>query len=191
MTKVIAALGEIRAKSFALSYGNYTQLQLTNRQYAFSRNVNGENVIVVVNNDDSDCMMTLPANSVDEYVGALSGERIRAEGGNINVNVKACGGDIFLPLNDVTGEYKPVDYSKVLKDVEKQTKSKEKQEKKLSKSLPENVRDVSYEEMTVEELQACIIGKMRNNGEVTEEMRRTVMENVYHDSLVNWVKSFR
>ena len=191
LTKVIAALGEIRAKSFALSYGDYTQLQLTNRQYAFSRNVNGENVIVVVNNDDSDCMMTLPANSVDEYVGALSGERIRAEGGNINVNVKACGGDIFLPLNDVTGEYKPVDYSKVLKDVEKQTKSKEKQEKKLSKSLPENVRDVSYEEMTVEELQACIIGKMRNNGEVTEEMRRTVMENVYHDSLVNWVKSFR
>jgi hypothetical protein len=190
LTKVIAALGEIRAKSFALSYGDYTQLQLTNRQYAFSRNVNGENVIVVVNNDDSDCMMTLPANSVDEYVGALSGERIRAEGGNINVNVKACGGDIFLPLNDVTGEYKPVDYSKVLKDVEKQTKSKENQEKKLSKSLPENVRDVSYEEMTVEELQACIIGKMRNNGEVTEEMRRTVMENVYHDSLVNWARSF-
>ena len=104
LTKVIAALGKIRAKSPALSYGGYTQLQLTNRQYAFSRNVNGENVIVVVNNDDNDCMMTLPSNSVEEYVGALSGERIYAEGGNITVNVKACGGDIYLPLNDVMGE---------------------------------------------------------------------------------------
>ena len=48
-----------------------------------------------------------------------------------------------------------------------------------------------YEEMTVEELQAAILAKMRKNGPVTDEMKRTVFENVYHDSLVNWVKSFR
>ena len=45
--------------------------------------------------------------------------------------------------------------------------------------------------MTVEELQAAILAKMRKNGPVTDEMKRTVFENVYHDSLVNWVKSFR
>ena len=50
---------------------------------------------------------------------------------------------------------------------------------------------VSYEEMTVEELQYCIIEKMKKNGPVTDQMRKTVVENVYHDSLVNWVKSFR
>ncbi|MCR5746661.1 MAG: alpha-amylase [Lachnospiraceae bacterium] len=48
-----------------------------------------------------------------------------------------------------------------------------------------------YEEMTVEELQAAIIQKMSKNGPVTDDMRRSVNDNVWHDSLVNWVKSFR
>lgn len=50
--------------------------------------------------------------------------------------------------------------------------------------------DKPYEEMTVEELQAAILGKMAKNGPVTDEMRRTVEENIWHDSLLNWVKSF-
>ena len=47
-----------------------------------------------------------------------------------------------------------------------------------------------YEEMTIEELQEAILEKMRKNGPVTEYMLGTVRENVYHDSLINWVKSF-
>ena len=47
------------------------------------------------------------------------------------------------------------------------------------------------EEMTIEELQFCIIEKMRKNGPVTEQMRRTVVENTHHGSLMNWVRSFR
>ena len=47
------------------------------------------------------------------------------------------------------------------------------------------------EEKTVEELQTAILGKMANNGPVTEDMKRTVAENIWHDSLVNWLKSFR
>lgn len=57
--------------------------------------------------------------------------------------------------------------------------------------LPKEVRQVPYEEMSVEELQACILQKMANNGPVTEQMKQSVLENVYHDSLLNWVKSFR
>ncbi len=49
----------------------------------------------------------------------------------------------------------------------------------------------SYEEMSVEELQEAILEKMRHNGPVTEYMLGTVRENTHHDSLVNWVKSFR
>ena len=45
--------------------------------------------------------------------------------------------------------------------------------------------------MTVEELQAAILGKMANNGPVTDQMRKTVADNIWHDSLVNWLKSFR
>ena len=48
-----------------------------------------------------------------------------------------------------------------------------------------------YEEMTVEELQAEILAKMAANGPVTDRMKQDVLENVYPDSLLNWVKSFR
>ena len=48
----------------------------------------------------------------------------------------------------------------------------------------------SYEEMTVEELQEAILEKMRKNGPVTDQMRKDVMDNVYHNSLVTWIKSF-
>ena len=49
----------------------------------------------------------------------------------------------------------------------------------------------SYEEMSIEELQACVLEKLARNGPVTEQMKRDVANNVYYDSLVNWVKSFR
>ena len=51
--------------------------------------------------------------------------------------------------------------------------------------------DKSYEEMTVDELQGAILGKMAHNGPVTDYMRRTVLENTHRGSLLNWVRSFR
>ena len=53
------------------------------------------------------------------------------------------------------------------------------------------IPDLPYEQMTVEQLQAVILSKMEKNGNVTDRMRREVAENVWHDSLVNWAKSFR
>ena len=56
----------------------------------------------------------------------------------------------------------------------------------------EKVLDLNkpYEEMSIEELQACILAKMAKNGPVTEDMKRTVDINVHHGSLMNWVRSF-
>ena len=48
-----------------------------------------------------------------------------------------------------------------------------------------------YEEMTVEELQGAILEKMAKNGPVSDRMRRDVTDNIWRDSLLNWVKSFR
>ena len=50
--------------------------------------------------------------------------------------------------------------------------------------------DKPYEEMTVEELQQAILGKMRKNGPVTDYMLGTVRENTHRGSLLNWVRSF-
>ena len=44
--------------------------------------------------------------------------------------------------------------------------------------------------MTVEELQAAVLERLAKNGPVTEQMKKDVFENIWHDSLVNWIKSF-
>ncbi|MCD8218159.1 MAG: alpha-amylase, partial [Clostridiales bacterium] len=72
--------------------------------------------------------------------------------------------------------------------VKKEKESEDAADKRRKVTVPMNK---SYEEMSVEELQAAILEKMAKNGPVTDEMRRTVDENIWHDSLVNWVKSFR
>lgn len=71
--------------------------------------------------------------------------------------------------------------SETAQEPEKQTK----QEAKVT--IPANK---SYEEMTVEELQEVILEKMRKNGPVTDRMRQDVIENIWHNSLVTWAKSF-
>ena len=97
-TRLIAALGHIRQSGPALSYGDYKELLLTNRQYAFARNHNGTTVLVTVNNDDSDYVMTLPCGNAGEYKGALYGERVSVTDGHITVNVKSNNGELWLPI---------------------------------------------------------------------------------------------
>ena len=67
------------------------------------------------------------------------------------------------------------------------------EEKKAAEPRPEDIEipDIPYDLMTVEQLQAVILKKMAKNGPVTERMRRDVLENVWHNSLVNWARSFR
>lgn len=52
------------------------------------------------------------------------------------------------------------------------------------------IPDIPYDLMTVEQLQAVILSKMAKNGPVTDQMRRDVTENIWHNSLVNWANSF-
>ena len=54
VTALIARLGQIRQHTPALSYGDYRELVLTNRQYAFLRHVKDELLFVVVNFDSAD-----------------------------------------------------------------------------------------------------------------------------------------
>ena len=57
---------------------------------------------------------------------------------------------------------------------------------------PEEVQipNIPYDLMTVEQLQAVILSKLAKNGPVTDQMRRDVAENIWHNSLVNWANSF-
>lgn len=192
--KFISALGRIRQETKALSYGDYKELMLTTKQYAFSRSYGGQNVIVTVNNGHEDFNMTLP--TTDEfYIGALTGKKLSAKNGSVTVCVAADSGEIWIPCDKNAKAVKPV-----IKPAPKAPAPKPAPApvnapapKPVAKAEAKTVavpKNKSYEEMTVEELQAVIIEKMRRNGPVTDQMRRDVEQNTHHGSLVTWARSF-
>lgn len=235
-TALIATLGKIRQHTPALSYGSYAELQLTNRQFAFARDLDGIRVIVTVNNDDNAADMSLPAGNCAEYIGTLTGRKVPVQGGRINVTVAANSGEIWVPAGEMP-EYIPVktetaDIKKAQEETEETTstqtespaqktitaaeetaaaKAEDIQPEKTpdtsatsaENSFPENMEaaaetektvivdlNKSPEDMTVDELQQAILAKMAGNGPVTDQMKKTVYDNIWHDSLVNWLKSF-
>ena len=209
-TKLIAALGRIRQNTPALCYGDYKQLQLQTTHFAYERSYEGKSVIVTVNNGDNDVTMTLPCGNTKEFTGALSGEKVSAKDGQIQVKVSANYGEIWIPNEALDKSFAPVKTVKIEKAaetvnvvkeqqvIEESEKKKKTEVKAETVKVPEEkkleakvtVPNKPYEEMTIEELQQAILEKMRQNGPVTDYMLGTVRENTHHGSLVNWVKSF-
>ena len=230
-TALIAALGKIRQHTPALSYGSYAELQLTNRQFAFARDLDGIRVIVTVNNDDNAADMSLPAGNCAEYIGTLTGRKVPVQDGRINVTVAANSGEIWVPAGEmpeyISVKTETADIKKVQEETEETTstqtespaqktitaaaKAEDIQPEKTAdtsatsaeSSFPENkevaaepaktvIADLnkSPEDMNVDELQQAILAKMAGNGPVTDQMKKTVYDNIWHDSLVNWLKSF-
>ncbi len=223
-TVLVAALGRIRQKTPALSYGSYTELQLTNRQYAFARDFDGVRVIITVNNDDCDAGMNLPAGNAAEYAGMLTGQKVSVDNGRIQINIAANSGEIWVPVQNgqeyekvVMPEVRMPEEKKTVSDTEeKAAEEKAAEEKAAEEKATEEINSQSAEscknetqnetqketekvidlhkipeEMSVEELQLAILAKMAGNGQVTDQMKKTVTDNIWHDSLVNWLKSFR
>ena len=187
-TRLIAALGSIRQHSKALSYGDYRELMLTNRQYAFSRNFQGISAVVTVNNDDAPCQFVIGV-PAGVYVGGLSGRKIEAANGQMNISLDGNSGDIWLLQTDEAAEAVEVAGTEVKETVEATEEEKKTENQKgIAPVLDLNK---PYEDMSVAELQAAVLAKLAANGPVTDQMKRDVAENVYHDSLLNWVKSFR
>lgn len=219
-TGLIAALGKIRQENPALSYGDFNELILTNRQYAFSRNYNGVSVVVAVNNDDNGVDLELAAGNAGQYIGLLSGNKADVTNGRIHVNLKGNLGDIFVPVTadvkmepvklEVTDKKKePVVMEETIQNPEPKDIAFREEISVAESKEPEPVENITdqlvrkdtymdchetqgkaYEDMTIVELQEAILYKMSKNGPITDQMYKTVEENVYPDSLVNWVKSF-
>lgn len=252
-TALIAALGKVRQAVPALSYGSYDELMLTNRQFAYARDLDGTRVIVSVNNDDAPAGMHLAAGNCAAYIGALSGEKVSVQDGHINITQPANSGEIWVPegtdLNvkpvkaqgvnventnsiNTNIEASSVDTEKatdmVVEDTQSETTKAEDTKAaapkaETTKTASENTASEttakesesestpnatasdnpadpetitvdwskSPESMTVPELQAAILAKLAGNGPVDAQMKKTVVDNIWHDSLVNWLKSFR
>ncbi|MBO5489757.1 MAG: alpha-amylase, partial [Eubacterium sp.] len=206
-TQLIARLGEIRKATPALSYGNYEQLMLTNRQYAFIRNCHKGHAIVTVNNDDSDFVMSLSAPGTT-YIGLLSGEKVSSPDGNLVVNVKANGGDIWVPDTDIEVEI-PITTEPIQESVTEPVTEEPIQEGSAEAVTEEPMaeQELAAEAAMSTEVEPCISDDFRNgviaglqeavlarmemNGPVTEQMKNDVYGQTDHDSLINWIKSFR
>lgn len=236
-TALIATLGKVRQAVPALSYGSYNELMLTNRQFAYARDLDGTRVIVSVNNDDAPAGMHLAAGNCAAYVGTLSGEKVSVQDGHINITQPANSGEVWVPEGtDLNVKPVKVETNAEIK-VESKTESKAKTEaddtantdvknkaninaKTISEDVaatesanaknittdtdkntaadtsvdPETITvdwSKSPESMTVPELQAAVLAKLSGNGPVDAQMKKTVTDNIWHDSLVNWLKSFR
>ncbi len=101
-TKLIAALGNMRLRTPALSYGTYRELILTNRQYAFAREYEGQSVLVTVNNDDNPCDLYVAAGNYHAYLGVLSGRQLPVENGQLAVHLDANSGEVWLPVSELS-----------------------------------------------------------------------------------------
>lgn len=207
-TKLIAALGTVRQQTKALSYGDYKELILTNRQYAFSRNLDGQTAVITVNNDDSDFVMTVPASGAQIFIGALSGEKVSAANGTIAVNVRANSGEIWVPYNEdisypentetitsfVEPEAEPTQEA-TPENTEEPVETPVNTTENTVENTPEKATDIendpTFEAGKIAGLQEAILAIMECNGPVTEQMRNDVYNQTHHQSLINWIKSFR
>ncbi|MBQ3842484.1 MAG: alpha-amylase [Ruminiclostridium sp.] len=200
-TKLTAALGAIHKKySCDLCGVDYRELCLTNRQFAYGRG----RLIVALNNDDKAADINVAA-AYGEYTGLLYGGKVTASGGRLQIHLLPNNGEIYAPADggtDSTGAL-PIPEPKTENPAEVKTAETKPEEavqkpagnteKKAEKTDPYSVEipDIPYDMMTVEQLQAVILAKMAKNGPVTEQMRRDVEANIWHNSLVNWANSFR
>lgn len=97
LTALIARLGSIHQAQKALCYGEYKELLLTNRQYAFSRYFENEDVITAVNNDEQETTLHIPYQGPKtQFKGALSDKDYTVQNGTIEITLDACGGDILI-----------------------------------------------------------------------------------------------
>ena len=195
--EIIRALGQIYREEKTLARGDYQQLVLTTKQYAFRR----DDILVAVNNDGCACELSIPcADGV--YHGALHGGSVRAENGRLTLHLGACDGEILIPESRSTARYEPIrtSVSEAKAEAEQAPVTAPLRETAaaaaeglLPQAKEDRTLDLSkpYEQMSVEELQAAILQKLAHNGPVTDQMRRDVAANIWRDSLLNWVKSFR
>lgn len=193
-TRLIASLGDIRKNYKALSYGDYREVILTNRPYVYSRNLENEHIYIVLNNDDNACELSIPVKGDGEFTGVLTGKVYKACEGRINVNVPASLGDIIVIKEGNGRENKTAVAASIEAAIQNDgcdTKTADDISEQSTQNEVYRVINKPYEDMTIEELQEAILEKMSKNGPITQDMLSSVRENVYPDSLLNWVRSFR
>ena len=194
LTRLIATLGHLRQSMSALHGGDYRELHLTTRQYVFERSSGQQRVLVAVNNDAAPACVSVAAKPGARYAGVLSGESALTVDGRLDITIPANSGEIWMEDGACESDGEPVLVAfERAGAIEPEPPSQERSadlDVSAETPLAAVPDDKPYEEMTVEELQSVILAKLAQCGPITDRMRREVADNVWHDSLVAWARSF-
>ncbi len=100
VTALIAQLGQLHKEQPALSYGEYKELTLTNRQYSFARIHQGKAVITALNNDDQPAELWIPlpvaASGARPLLSGVGEVHFRLENGHLVVQLPPNRGMVFV-----------------------------------------------------------------------------------------------
>lgn len=176
-TEIVKSLGHLRANNPILSYGQYNELELTNTAYSYERNLDNHKIYVCVTNADEGHNFYF--NLDGKYKGLLSGN---AYEGNTEIYLGGYSGEVLVPQ----------DIKTIKANLKKEVKKTEviKKEESLKKEFSDLSNQKSLDDMSIEELQDVVLSKMANNGPINEQMLKSVRENIWKDSLINWIHSF-
>ncbi|MCR5796382.1 MAG: alpha-glucosidase C-terminal domain-containing protein [Eubacterium sp.] len=92
----IKKLGNVRRSCKAFSHGDYREILLTNRQYAFARTYEDEICITIVNNDDSEAKLYINHQGRDNYESLLMNYEFQIENDNIVITLPPNSGEILV-----------------------------------------------------------------------------------------------
>lgn len=175
-TQIISILSHLRKNNPVLAYGSYRQIELQTGFYSYSRSLDDNDIFVCLNNQNESHTFSFETDKT--YHGIFTNRDYSPSKNIIEINPEANSGEVLI-IKDK--DYQSIEFKMIEPD------KKEETEKEIDYSF---VSIKPYEQMSIEELQQAILNKMAKNGPVTDEMKRTVYENVYPDSLLNWVRSF-
>lgn len=98
VTVLCQRLGELKKQYPALSGGQYQELLLTNRQFAFGRVLDGQTVVTALNCDDAAAVLEIPLQAAGQEVTDLlqGAEKAAFCNGKLRVELKANSGTVVL-----------------------------------------------------------------------------------------------
>ncbi|HRF98490.1 MAG TPA: alpha-amylase family glycosyl hydrolase, partial [Aggregatilineales bacterium] len=96
LAKAIHQFASVRANHPALRYGNYQQLYVAHEQFAFSRSIDNQMVIVAVNASDKPQTITLTGLPQARFIDQLNGQSFQSHAGKIDITLNPHWGSVLL-----------------------------------------------------------------------------------------------
>ena len=174
VTALCARLGALKKEYPELTYGEYKELHLTNRQFAYGRALDGNCIVTALNCDDApaDMEFGVPADgNVTDLLGCS--ENVRYENGRISVTLPANTGTVLYIGQKKVEEPEDTAWKEQTLEAEPDTPDMEAagiSEQELSQTAEEAEKTVSSESVKSDSIKPRISGIVL----MTEDMGRMI-----------------